>query len=157
MILCSIPVFIAMKRVTVVVRCGQMKYHGQYPDYGFAEHKGYGTAKHVAAIFQHGPSAIHRTSFNPVKSMLLELEQQAGRDAKKDKHNCEDGDEPRKGSVKRREPWSKDEEGATARRSSEERIGREGRGKKRTRREAQPGRRPIPTAHVRTGPRRRKD
>ena len=42
----------------------------KYPAYGFAQHKGYGVAAHVAAIFEHGPCAIHRTTFNPVKSML---------------------------------------------------------------------------------------
>ena len=34
-----------------------------YPEYGFAKHKGYGTADHVAAIKQYGPCAIHRRSF----------------------------------------------------------------------------------------------
>lgn len=35
----------------------------QYPDYGFARHKGYGTAEHLAALARFGPSAIHRRSF----------------------------------------------------------------------------------------------
>lgn len=34
-----------------------------YPEYGFAVHKGYGTAKHIAAIKQYGLSPIHRTTF----------------------------------------------------------------------------------------------
>lgn len=34
-----------------------------YPQYGFAQHKGYGTPDHMAAIERHGPSAIHRKSF----------------------------------------------------------------------------------------------
>ena len=34
-----------------------------YPEYGFAKHKGYGTADHIAAIKQYGPCAIHRRSF----------------------------------------------------------------------------------------------
>ena len=34
-----------------------------YPEYGFARHKGYGTAVHLAALDIHGPSAIHRRSF----------------------------------------------------------------------------------------------
>ncbi|MDD2456932.1 MAG: ribonuclease HII [Eubacteriales bacterium] len=38
-------------------------YDSQYPDYGFARHKGYGTALHYAAIHQHGLTPIHRTSF----------------------------------------------------------------------------------------------
>lgn len=35
----------------------------KYPDYGFEEHKGYGTARHIAAIHEKGPSAIHRMTF----------------------------------------------------------------------------------------------
>lgn len=38
----------------------------QYPGYGFAEHKGYGTKSHLAALQQLGPSPVHRTSFRPV-------------------------------------------------------------------------------------------
>ena len=34
-----------------------------FPQYGFREHKGYGTAKHIAAIRKHGLSKIHRVSF----------------------------------------------------------------------------------------------
>lgn len=35
----------------------------KYPQYGFDEHKGYGTQKHIHAIKKHGPSPIHRASF----------------------------------------------------------------------------------------------
>lgn len=35
----------------------------EYPEYGFALHKGYGTAAHLAALEAHGPSAVHRRSF----------------------------------------------------------------------------------------------
>ena len=38
-----------------------------YPGYGFAEHKGYGTARHLAALAALGPCAIHRRSFRPVR------------------------------------------------------------------------------------------
>ena len=34
-----------------------------FPEYGFARHKGYGTAAHLAALEDHGPSAVHRRSF----------------------------------------------------------------------------------------------
>lgn len=34
-----------------------------YPEYGFGAHKGYGTAKHIAAIKEFGPCPIHRSSF----------------------------------------------------------------------------------------------
>lgn len=36
---------------------------GEYPEYGFAVHKGYGTKRHYAAIAQHGMSPIHRRTF----------------------------------------------------------------------------------------------
>lgn len=38
-----------------------------YPEYGFAEHKGYATARHLAALARHGPCPIHRRSFAPLK------------------------------------------------------------------------------------------
>jgi len=44
--------------------------HAQYPVYGFAGHKGYGTAEHLAALRQHGPCPEHRRSFAPVARAL---------------------------------------------------------------------------------------
>jgi ribonuclease HII len=44
-----------------------------YPGYGFAEHKGYGTPQHVAAIQALGPCPIHRRSFSPFRPVELEL------------------------------------------------------------------------------------
>ncbi len=41
---------------------------GSYPGYGFAQHKGYPTAAHIAALRRLGPSPIHRRSFAPVQS-----------------------------------------------------------------------------------------
>ena len=41
-------------------------YDAQYPDYGFARHKGYCTADHFAALARLGPTPIHRRSFAPV-------------------------------------------------------------------------------------------
>jgi ribonuclease HII len=43
------------------------EFHAQFPEYGFAEHKGYGTAKHLAAIAAHGACPIHRKTFAPLK------------------------------------------------------------------------------------------
>jgi len=40
----------------------------QFPQYGFAKHKGYGTADHMRAIQQYGPCPAHRRSFEPIKS-----------------------------------------------------------------------------------------
>jgi len=48
-------------------------YAAQFPEYGFAEHKGYGTAKHLAAIALHGACPIHRMTFAPLKPMVVEL------------------------------------------------------------------------------------
>ena len=39
------------------------KYDEMYPGYGFAKHKGYGTAAHIAALKELGPCPIHRSSF----------------------------------------------------------------------------------------------
>ncbi len=44
--------------------------HRQYPQYGFAQHKGYPTAAHLAALKQHGVSTVHRRSFKPVFQLL---------------------------------------------------------------------------------------
>jgi ribonuclease HII len=42
-----------------------------YPGYGFAQHKGYGTALHLERLSQHGPCPIHRRTFLPVRQMRL--------------------------------------------------------------------------------------
>jgi ribonuclease HII len=56
--------------VAKVTRDRMMDYYDElYPQYGFKEHKGYGTAKHVEALKKYGPCKIHRKSFEPVKSM----------------------------------------------------------------------------------------
>ncbi|HLI28508.1 MAG TPA: ribonuclease HII [Chloroflexota bacterium] len=45
--------------------------HLDYPAYGFDRHKGYGTAAHQAALRRHGPCALHRRSFAPVRDVCL--------------------------------------------------------------------------------------
>lgn len=42
------------------------EYAAMYPCYGFEEHKGYGTAHHLAALAAHGITPLHRKSFSPV-------------------------------------------------------------------------------------------
>jgi ribonuclease HII len=42
----------------------------QYPQYGFATHKGYGTAVHLAALREHGACPEHRRTFAPVAQVL---------------------------------------------------------------------------------------
>ena len=45
----------------------------QYPAYGFARHKGYGTAQHLQALLAHGACPQHRRSFRPVHQVLADL------------------------------------------------------------------------------------
>ena len=45
------------------------RYDEQYPEYGFAKHKGYPTAEHVAKLHKFGVTPIHRRSFGPVKRL----------------------------------------------------------------------------------------
>lgn len=42
----------------------------QYPQFGFAQHKGYGTRQHQAALNRLGPSPIHRRSFEPTQKAM---------------------------------------------------------------------------------------
>jgi ribonuclease HII len=49
------------------------EYDQQFPGYGFAEHKGYPTPAHLAALARLGPCAIHRLSFAPLKPVQGEL------------------------------------------------------------------------------------
>jgi ribonuclease HII len=49
------------------------EFHARWPAYGFAEHKGYGTPRHLAALAEHGPCPIHRRSFAPIRRPQPEL------------------------------------------------------------------------------------
>lgn len=42
----------------------------EYPEYGFAKHKGYGTKLHLEILSKIGPCKIHRRSFRPVKKLI---------------------------------------------------------------------------------------
>jgi len=46
------------------------EFHLEYPQYGFAGHKGYGTPEHLAALLAHGACPQHRRSFAPVAGVL---------------------------------------------------------------------------------------
>ena len=66
-----VPVISAASIIAKVYRdrwCND--YHLQYPQYGFARHKGYGTAAHLAALREHGACPQHRRSFAPVAGVL---------------------------------------------------------------------------------------
>ncbi|HTY08809.1 MAG TPA: ribonuclease HII [Candidatus Edwardsbacteria bacterium] len=63
--------------VAKCVRDSMMRgFERDYPGYGFARHKGYGTAAHLAALRRLGPCPIHRASFAPVRALLDESQQQ---------------------------------------------------------------------------------
>ena len=65
----SEPAISAASIIAKVTRDGQMReLDTQYPQYGFAQHKGYGTRKHLLALSKYGPiKGIHRHSFSPIK------------------------------------------------------------------------------------------
>jgi ribonuclease HII len=50
-----------------------LEMDAQYPEYGFAKHKGYGTRQHLEALKTHGPCPIHRRTFLPVQQAELGL------------------------------------------------------------------------------------
>lgn len=47
-----------------------LKYHEQFPNYGFAENKGYLTEFHLATLKQFGPCPVHRKNYAPVRALL---------------------------------------------------------------------------------------
>jgi ribonuclease HII len=49
-------------------------YHEQFPEYNFLSHKGYGTEDHLARLAKHGPCAIHRVTFAPVREAIRATE-----------------------------------------------------------------------------------
>lgn len=55
----SIVAKVVRDRMCAIMDCG-------FPDFGFARHKGYGTAVHIAALESLGPTELHRHSFAPV-------------------------------------------------------------------------------------------
>jgi len=50
------------------------EYDSLYPEYGFAQHKGYGTPEHLSALSRLGPTPIHRRSFAPVLQPSFDFE-----------------------------------------------------------------------------------
>jgi len=50
-----------------------LELHDEYPHFGFARHKGYGTKEHLEALRIHGPCSHHRRSFQPVAQLTLPL------------------------------------------------------------------------------------
>jgi len=63
----DVPAISAASILAKTVRDAMLvELHGVYPVYGFAQHKGYATAEHLAALTLHGPCPAHRRSFAPV-------------------------------------------------------------------------------------------
>lgn len=67
------PAISAASILAKVARDREMRdLHQQFPHYGFAKHKGYGTAEHLAALEKFGPCKIHRLSFQPVARAVMD-------------------------------------------------------------------------------------
>lgn len=68
------PAISAASIVAKVLRDYEMQtLDKEFPHYGFAQHKGYGTPRHLTALAAHGPSPIHRRSFAPVARFFVEV------------------------------------------------------------------------------------
>lgn len=48
--------------------------HLLYPDFGFDQHKGYGTVAHLRALSINGPTPVHRLSFAPVRNAIMVMQ-----------------------------------------------------------------------------------
>ena len=67
----SVPCISAASIIAKVFRDAEMcRLHDEFPEYGFARHKGYGTPEHLAALEAHGACRIHRRSFAPVRRCI---------------------------------------------------------------------------------------
>lgn len=64
----SVPAISAASILAKVARDAQMRdWDAHYPQYGFAAHKGYGTARHLEALQRYGACPLHRMTFAPVR------------------------------------------------------------------------------------------
>lgn len=67
----SVPAIAAASILAKTARDAELyALDAQYPDYGFAQHKGYGTKLHLSRLEALGPCPIHRQSFAPIKRFL---------------------------------------------------------------------------------------
>jgi ribonuclease HII len=64
----------SISAASILAKCARdahmIELDARYPGYGFAAHKGYPTAAHVAALRRLGPTPVHRRSFGPVQFCL---------------------------------------------------------------------------------------
>ena len=66
-----IPAVSAAGIVAKVARDQYMKEAAStYPEYGFEYHVGYGTSMHIESLKKHGPCALHRLSYKPIKALI---------------------------------------------------------------------------------------
>jgi len=66
------PAISAASILAKVARDREMlRWHVEFPHYGFDAHKGYGTALHMAALQAHGVSPLHRRSYAPVQKLIF--------------------------------------------------------------------------------------
>jgi ribonuclease HII len=72
----SISLSIAAASVLAKVHRDRMlvELDSQFPGYGLASHKGYGSPEHLAALARLGPTRLHRKSFHPVAQALFRFE-----------------------------------------------------------------------------------
>jgi len=71
-----VEVISAASIIAKVVRDAEMvEFETQYPGYGFAKNKGYGTAQHLEALKRLGATPIHRRTFSPVSDSLKPQQQ----------------------------------------------------------------------------------
>jgi len=66
-----VPVISAASILAKVSRDRRMlELHEQFPEYGFDRNKGYPTPGHLRQLERHGPCAVHRRTFAPVRRLL---------------------------------------------------------------------------------------
>lgn len=67
---------LSVSAASVVAKVARDEYMSRiakkYPNYGFESHVGYGTSRHIAALREHGVTAIHRMNYKPIKRLMME-------------------------------------------------------------------------------------
>ncbi len=67
-----VPEISAASILAKTARDAEMRIlHKSFPNYGFDQHKGYPTKKHIAALQMYGISTVHRRTFSPVRKLIL--------------------------------------------------------------------------------------
>lgn len=68
---CSVQEISAASILAKTARDAEMHcLHNTFPNYGFDQHKGYPTKKHLEALHTHGISIVHRRSFSPIRKLI---------------------------------------------------------------------------------------